>query len=195
MQIEDAYNLVARSYAGEPGRFYEPGRRLALGKGCIYKNAAFPIYVVDESRYATAEGAVYVLTHECDVDEENNRLFNTDVLICPMMSLEEVVNDYPGGDGPLQGFLTNLGARNISRLAYFPPIADVHPYGSVLYLNQIASSPLELIRDKADLVCSLSGFGLREFEFILENHLLRVKADRLAFVPEPVELEQQPPEM
>jgi len=110
--------------------------------------------------------------------------FNTDVLVCPLLPLEDVVAEYAAPDEQLRSFLTNLGARQISRLAYLPPIANVLPYGSVMYLNQITNSPIAVIQRRATLVCALSGFGLRELEFILENHLLRPKADRLAFVPD-----------
>jgi hypothetical protein len=185
MEIEEAYQHVARSYPGEPGRFFEPGSRLDLGKGCIYCDALFAAFDENTARFQTAQGTVYVLTHECDVDAGNERLFNTDVLVCPLMPLQDVVAEYSAELPPdvLVSFLTNLGARNISRLAYLPPIRGHLPYGSVMYLNQITHSPVNEIRARAALVCSVSGFGLREIEYVLENHLLRPKADRLAFVP------------
>lgn len=186
MEIEEAYRHVARSSTAEAGRFYDPGSRLALGKGCIYQDAVFAIYNADTGRYATAEGTVYVLTHECDIDSDNVRLFNSDVLVCPLLPLEAVVEECRSAltDEGLTSLLTNLGARNISRLAYFPPIAEHFPYGSVMYLNQITNCPVKRLTSGAPLVCSVSGYGLRDIEYVLENHLLRPKAERLAFVPD-----------
>lgn len=187
MQIEEAYRHVARSLASDVGRFYEPGRRLALGKGGIHRDAVFAVFDQSRGRYATGEGGVYVLTHECDIDPENDRIFNTDVLVCPLVPLEAVISEYSEvySDDQLVSFLTNLGSRNISRLAYFPPIPELFPYGSVMYLNQITNAPVENLRG-APLVCSLTGYGLRDIEYVLENHLLRPKAERLAYIPDAV---------
>jgi len=186
MQAEEAYDHVIRSCPADPGRFYEPGNRLALGKGCIYRDAVFATFDDDKGRYRTAQGEVYVLTHECDVDADNARLFNSDVLVCPLTSLQLVVANLELflGQDQLVSFLTNLGARNISRLAYLPPIVDLFPFGSVMYLNQITHAPAQRLKDQSPFVCALSGYGLRDVEYVLENHLLRPKADRLAYIPE-----------
>src|SRR5438445_9026721 len=83
MDIQEAYEHVSRSFPGDPGRFFEPGSRLDLGKGCIYRDAIFAAFNESTARFVTAQGTVYVLTHECDVDASNARLFNTDVLVRP----------------------------------------------------------------------------------------------------------------
>lgn len=186
MRADEAFEFVDRSYRGDVGRFYAPGGFLALGKAAIYRDAVFAIYDDGVGIYRTASGVAYVLTHECDVEESNERVFNSDILVCPLVSLVDVVESLQAdlNREQLVSFLTNLGSRNISRLIYFPPIPDLFSYGAVLFLNQITNAPVARMRADAHHVCALSGFGLREVDYCLENHLLRPKSDRLAFVPE-----------
>ena len=186
MQIAEAYRHVATASHADVGRFYEPGQRLAVGKGCIYRNARFSTYDDAAGRFLTAEGPAYVLTHECDVDQENDRLFNSDVLVCPIIPLEALVEEQHDALPGMQmvSFLSNLGARRISRLVYLPPTTGLHTYGSVMYLNHITNAPVALLQaPEADKVCSLTSFGLRDVEYAIENHLLRPKAERLALGP------------
>ena len=182
MLIEEAYRHVVRSYPGDPGQFYEPGTRLAIGKGEIYQTTRYPLFDDDSETFLTVEGIGYVLTHECDVDEANDRTFNSLLLICPLVPLQDLVEEYSATlpQEQLVSLLANMGARNISRVRYLPPIADVLPYGSVMYLNQITHSGVATIKSRSRRVCALTGVGLREVEYALENHLLRPKADRLA---------------
>jgi hypothetical protein len=187
MDIDVAYGHVIRAFPGEPGKYYEPGSRLALGKGCLQYDAPFAFYDISNAKYVTAEGRVYVLTHECDIEPDNSRMFNTDMLVCPVMSLEDVVAELSEShtEDQLVSFLTNLGARNISRLIYLPPISEHLPYGGVMYLNLITNGPVSQYKDRSKLMCAVSGYGLYDIETRLENHFLRPKDERLAFVQEP----------
>lgn len=156
---------MTRSFRGEPGRFYSDGTSLALGKGCICAGCVMAIFDPERGLYRTGSGVAYVLTHECDVEQANDRPYNDDLLLCPLLPLEGVVDEMSAehDDAGLTAFLGNLGARNVSRLTYLPPIAGAFPYGAVMFLNAVTA------------------FGLREIEYALENHLLRPKADRVAF--------------
>jgi hypothetical protein len=180
---DDAYRRVADHLPPDLlGRFYSPGNAVGLGKGKIYDGLAYPIYNTESSIFETAEGLAYVLTHECDVEAGNKRLFNEELLICPIVRLEHLVEVYQA-DLPgelLPAFLGNLGSRLVSRLVFMPYIDGALPFGGVLYLNQITNTHFGAF-DRATPVCAVTVYGLRHIEYALENHLLRPKDDRLAF--------------
>jgi len=185
MDVAEAYRHVTNSSPTAPGTFYGAGKDLALGKGCIYRGAPFPLFDPDAKRYRTVAGPVFVLTHECDVDPDNRRLFNDAVLICPLIPLERMAEEVSGllPDEQQRGFFSNLGARNISRLTYLPPIPGLFNYGSVMYMNVITNCDVVFFKDSAKFECAVSGVGLRDIEYALENHMLRPKAERLTFTP------------
>ena len=184
MDVVDAYDVVRKSITFEVGRFFSSGENLSLGKGKGFTGIRFPIYDEQTNVFKTASGLVLVLTHECDVDPENERLFNTEVLICPIINFEHLVEEYSDElqEDNLVSFLSNLGARNISRLFYLPPLPPCLEYGGVLYLNQISSTHVSAFgHDDAKPIFATTAHGLHLFEQVLENHLLRPKAERLAF--------------
>lgn len=183
MTADEAYRRVVSQFPSElEGRFYSPGTSVGLGKGKIYSDLRFPLFDPDSQKYLTADGLGYVLTHECDVETENERLFNEDLLVCPIIPLQDLIavyqSDLPGE--LLPAFLGNLGARLISRLIFVPAIPDALPFGGTLYLNQITNSHKDSFA-RATAVCAVTAYGLRHIETGIENHLLRPKDDRLAF--------------
>jgi hypothetical protein len=187
MNIDDAYSCVTGSLTVNVGKFYAPGTSLALGKGAMYRPVLYPVYDEEQAIFLSVAGLVYVLTHECDVEQENVRLFNRDLLICPIIPLEHLVEEYLSilNEDHAVSFLTNLGARNIPRLLYVPAWPPVLRYGGVMYLNHIANTSVAVFHaGEAQLIAAVTGYGLEIVERMLENHLLRPKADRLAFVEE-----------
>lgn len=185
MFVDEAYRRVAASSTVNHGRFYSPGVDVGLGKGKLYDAVSYPIFDLDNRIFQTVEGMVYVLTHECDVDIDNQRIFNEDVLICPIIPLQHIVEAYQEALSrtQLESFLANLGSRNISRVVYLPPYSGLE-YGGVMYLNHIANTHISSFsQSTVTPVCAVTAFGLSQIEYALENHLLRPKADRLAFSP------------
>ena len=70
------------------GRFSEIGFEIEPEKYVsFYDPVLYPIFDEERRVFVTAEGIAYILTHECDIANENDRLFNTDVLICPIIPL------------------------------------------------------------------------------------------------------------
>lgn len=186
MTPDEAHRRIAAVLAPDfIGRFYSPGETVGLGKGKIFDSVPCPLFDPNQGVFITAEALVYVLTHECDVDAENERVFNEEVLVCPILRLEFLVEEYeqllPGEQ--LAAFLGNLGARNIPRLVYLPAIPETLNYGGVLYLNQITHAHVSAFTSggRAAAICAVTAFGLQHVEFALEQHLLRPKAERLAF--------------
>jgi len=187
MTPEEAYRRVAGQFPPDfVGRFYSPGEAVGLGKGKIYDAVRCAVFDRETALFLSVDALAYVLTHECDVDAENERIFNDYVLVCPIIRLEHLVAEYEDelAGELLPAFLGNLGARNVSRLVYLPAIEPVLPYGGVLYMNQITHTDVNSFVDgKAVQVCAVTAFGLSHIEYALENHLLRPKAERLAFAP------------
>jgi hypothetical protein len=150
--------------------------------GLIYDGVHFPLFDEAEKVFDTAEGLVYVLTHECDVDEANERHFNEYVLICPINRFEAFAADFCAtySEGALYGMLPHLAKDAIFRVFYLPPIPDMLPYGGLLCLNQICNTHVsEFASAEARKVCALSSYALQFIDFKLENHLRRPKAETL----------------
>ena len=187
MRVEEAIKHVLGSSNVDVGRFYYSGKSHSVGRGILYDSIIYPLFDSNTGVFLTVAGQGYVLTHECDVDENNNKLFNTDVLICPIIPLQDVVEElaHDLSQAQLISFLTNLGARNISRLVYLPTLASSLEYGGVLYLNQITNTPSKKFHNgHAHSVGALTGYGLTVTDYSIENHLLRPKANRLALMPQ-----------
>lgn len=183
MDVEEASRIILTATSHDYGNFYGGAQgELSLGVGQIYSNTRFSAYNSDDHLYDTREGLVYVLTHECDIDQDNSRPFNEHAIVCPIIPLENCVSMLePIGDAKLRGFLGELGKDNISRVTYFPSTDDHLPHGGVIDLNQLSHvhiSAFEL--EEAARVTALTASGLRILDYKITNHLLRPKAEKLA---------------
>lgn len=167
--------------------FYGNACSLSLGVGLIYQDVTFPVFNDESSFYDTLSGLAYVLTHECDVDTSNNRHFNRDVLVIPIILFEEFTDSYieEHSESALFAFINNLSANEVSRVLYIPPIPshlnkNILSYGGLLYLNNICSSPVSCFeKNRAKPICATSIYGLQVIDLKLQNHLLRPKAQSL----------------
>jgi len=185
MSIEDAYGIMKRDRTTDTGRFYGPAGGLPLGTGLLFKSVRFPFFKQTNEKgpyFATLKGLVYILTHECDVDQENIRPFNKDVLICPIMPFDTfcnyVVQEVPEGKRP--AFLSALAKRNISRLVYLPEINGHLPHGGVMNMNRICYTQVSAFSfEDAAKIGSVSSFGLQEIDYVITNHILRPKSATL----------------
>lgn len=183
MEVAEAHGYLLESLKVNVGKFFAPGEHLSLGAGKIYKDVRYPIYDATRSIFQTASGIVLVLTHECDVDQANARLFNDHVLVCPLLPFEIFIAKYQKklGEAQLRSFLVSLGNREISRVLYTPHHPSM-PYGSLMYLNQITNTHVSAFDpEKATTLCALTAYGLSIVDQVLTNHLLRPKSERLPF--------------
>src|SRR4051812_35005447 len=78
------------------GAFYGSPTGLSVGTGIIYQDVTFPLFNLQDRAFDTASGTACVLTHECDIDSSNNRHFNDQVIICPIIPVESIVIDLSG---------------------------------------------------------------------------------------------------
>jgi hypothetical protein len=184
MEASQAFAFATASSPPASDRFYGPVGEAGIGAGLLLNNVEYPTYIVQEDRFGVLRGLVLVLTHECDLDQANTRVMNDAAIVCPIIpletfvqSLEEVLDDRAVGV-----FLGNVTARYINRLVYLPVVPEVLPYGGYLYLNMLTNTHYsKLANDEVQMVCLMSGDGLREVDHALERHLRRPKADRVPF--------------
>lgn len=182
MDVDQAYGHLSAKLLLDPGRFFAEGKHLSLGVGQIYSDILFPIFNDEEQIFETATGLVYVLTHECDVDQANPRPFNTHVLICPIIDFRSFVIEFQTVHSQEEfiSFLARLGRREVSRLIYIPYLAPHLPYGGLLYLNRVTHTHVHAFSSKhAQRICTVTNYGLMEIDNALINHLLRPKVEAL----------------
>lgn len=182
LSAQEAYEIASAYPAPGRDRFYGGIGDAALGAGVILRNVEYPLYVIEEGTFGRFSSIAMVLTHECDLDQENERVLNDIALVCPIIDLESftarlnAVLDCANASR----FIANVSARYINRLLYLPIIPDHLPLGGYLYLNLLTNTHLSKLAT-AEPVCMLSGDGFRELDFALERHFLRPKADRVPF--------------
>lgn len=182
MDVDEAYRHLFRHLQLDSGRFFARDTGLSLGAGQLYAGVTFPIFDDENKLYLTAEGLVYVLTHECDIDQSNIRPYNSHVLICPIIDFREFVDEFQGSHSEehLRGFLSDLGKRKVSRLVYLPHIYPQLPYGGLLYLNRITHTHVSSFGGTSvSMICTVTPIGLREVDYALTNSLLRPKVEPL----------------
>jgi hypothetical protein len=167
----------------DAGKFFAPpSKAISLGVGKIYSGIRYPIYNEDKQIFQTVQGLVYVLTHECDIDQNNIRPFNTEVLICPILDFRLFVKHFQTvhSEEQLKNFLLNLAQRKVSRVIYIPEYAPDLPYGGLLYFNQITNTHISAFSlDNVKEVCTVTRYGLEIIDQSIENHFLRPKAENL----------------
>jgi hypothetical protein len=188
MQLEEYSQLALKHFSFErPGAFYGAAAGRSLGAGLIYSGIIFPLYNLDTGAFDTVEGTVYILTHECDVDQENVRQFNDLVVVCPLISLENFVSVYESalGEERLKTFLTAAAKNDVVRVFFLPPAPEIMhigdlAHGAMLYLNQLCSTHVSIFRrDGATPLCALSDHGLDRLDWKIRNLLFRPKYEEL----------------
>lgn len=183
LDISKAVSLAQRNFPYKAGAFYGAADGLSLGIGIIYQGVRFPLFDDGPRLFDTVEGLAYVLTHECDVDPSNDRHFNKDVLICPIILFGDFAEEFSTcfNEGALFGILPDIAADRIYRVFYFPPsFVDVLDRGGLIFLNQICSTHVDEFSDgRAQPVCALSDYAQNILDKKLQNHLLRPKVEML----------------
>jgi hypothetical protein len=175
VQVDEAHHLLVNAHPDFP-RFYGPAAGLDWGVGLIARGLAYPFYDREISEFVVGVGRAYIVSHECDIDPANSRPFNDTLLVCPIIPLEVVLDNYLAGRsaGQTKSFVRALGNGTVDRAAYIPTIADELPYGGVLYLNAMTHTNVaELGRNGVVCCCAVSAFGLRYIDRALSNAILK----------------------
>lgn len=182
MDVDTAYQNLRENLDIDVGSFFSQGDDLSPGVGKIYRGVRVPIYNEERAIFQTALSPVYVLTHECDIDQDNQREFNDYVLVCPLIAFDKFIETYHAvwDDQKFTSFLSNLGRRRVSRVLYIPPVEEM-TFGALMYLNQITSTHISALEHEgASAMSAVTSRGLRIIDYFLQNHLLRPKTERLA---------------
>ncbi len=184
MTGDEAYKILNDHCQFDVGKFYGHVQGLSLGAGLLYDDVRAPEFDLDQSIFVTVERPAYVLTHECDIDSANERTFNDHLLICPVIKLEHFVQEHEdrfASTNALVNFLVSVARRQVSRLVFLPAVHGLSK-GGLLYLNNLASTHVSVFAARTPFA-AVSVFGLQQIDHAITGHLLREKAERLAFGP------------
>lgn len=164
------------------GQFYGASDSLSFGTGLIVDRLAYPVFVPTAGAYGTRAGPALILSHECDIDPDNIRPFNSNVLVAPITKLSSYIDSVKGVYTPeeTKSFLLNVAAGKTTRLCFLPRFGDEGGplySGGIVDLNFLASCGVSALV-ASEKVCSLSGFAITTIDVALQNHLLRPKAEK-----------------
>ena len=187
MELGEAHQYLYDRLDTDVGKYYSSGTDLNIGVGQVYRGVRFPLFDLDSSLFNTVEGEVYILTHECDIDQRNDRPFNDLALVIPIIRFEHWYEEFSklNAHSPeiVNSFLGRIAKREVSRVFYFPSIGEDLPYGGLIYLNQITHTHVSnLAAEAVNRICTVTAYGLDKVDQMIQQHLLRPKDDQLALI-------------
>jgi hypothetical protein len=180
VDFNNAVSECVRRCPLKVGAFYGSADGLSLGTGLVYEQIKYPLYNEEKQLFDTVEGAVLVLTHECDLDPNNERHFTEYVLCCPITPFDQFALEVEESESEakLYQLIPNIAGNTVFRILYLPPHERSLKYGGIINLNQICSTHVEVF-EGIDRLCALSTYALRYVDSKIENHLRRPKAELL----------------
>jgi hypothetical protein len=181
MNPDEAYAVLSAGHPSFP-KFFGAVGQLDIGVGLILNNVAFPVYNDDEADWDIAEGLVYVVSHECDIAQENDRPFNDAALVCPIIPLANVINQYLADLSAEQtkSFIHQLADSKVDRAIFVPAIPDHLPYGGVLYFSTMTSTSVrELVKPEVVAECAVTVPALKYIDDRMHHALLKRPKDQL----------------
>jgi hypothetical protein len=95
-----AFRLCMENVSPDASRFYMPPGKLPIGAGPILSGCAIPLPSPTERKFITGLSIALVLTHECHLDQANDRAFNDTVLVVPVQPLQSVCDAFERRYGP-----------------------------------------------------------------------------------------------
>jgi hypothetical protein len=183
MDVAEGHAILAEHLDYDSGKFYSNLTDLPIGAGSIFSAVRLPFFDTQTALFYTSAESGYVLSHECDIDPANDRPFSDLVVICPIIPLEEWIPTYleDHSDDDLSSLLAHIAKRNVSRVFYLPALPPALEFGGLMYLSQIAHTHVSALSDHgAQCLGSVTEYGLQKVDHMLQHHLLRPKAVRLA---------------
>jgi len=174
--------LSHHKYGSRRGAFFGGVMGRPIGSGVLLKNCRIPFYQAESKKFLSGKAIVCVLTHECDIDQSNSRMFNDKLIVAPIIDFRvwfnHVFNNLNREAAINVG--TDIVADTIYRVLYLPTIPNTEmEYGGFIYLNEITNVRVDVVHEEAEAICSLSEFSFRILSYKLENHLLRPKSSPL----------------
>jgi hypothetical protein len=163
------------------GAFYGTAEGLGPGAGVILPDVTFPIFNKQSERFQARVGPALVLTHECDIEADNERAFNTEIVIAPLVLMSSFAQEFDTSDEARsygRNLAGHISAGHVPRLSYLPPYLSPLDQGAFLYFNALSSSHVSQL-GRGPPICALSEYGMGIVDNQLKNHLFRPKADNL----------------
>ena len=182
--IDEIAAAAQKTCTVQVGAFYGPAAGLSAGAGLIYEGINYPIFNPAENRFQIRAGLALVLSHECDIDPQNSRDFNTEVLIAPIITVAAFAEIFDTTDARRtlgDGLASHIAAGHVTRMQYLPPhIAPIQD-GCFLHFNAITSTHIsQLSIQGARSFCALSEYGMSVVDRHLQSHLFKPKTELLA---------------
>lgn len=181
MNPDEAYAVLSAGHPSFP-KFFGAAGQLDVGVGLILNNVAYPVYNDDDADWDIAEGLVYVVSHECDIAQENDRPFNDAALVCPIIPLANVIDQYLADLTPEQtkSFIHQLADSKVDRAIFLPAIPEHLPHGGVLYFSTMTSTSVqELIKPEVVAECAVTVPALKYIDDRMHQALLKRPKDQL----------------
>ena len=181
-EIELQKILEKHKYYTKRGAFYGGVGARPLGSGMIIDNCRIPYFNADKSEFLTGRGTACVLTHECDIEPDNERPFNDKLLVVPIIDFkiwfEHAIEKFDRDTA--NRIALDIVADQIFRVFFLPSIPNTNmDYGGFVYLNEVTNVDVLDVVEKSRIICSLSDYSFRILSFKIENHLLRPKSSQL----------------
>lgn len=183
VDVQEVVKAALDHFPFQPGAFYGSTSGLSVGTGLIFDGIRFADYDIDVRGFDTLEGAVLVVSHECDISQENSRFFSEQVLVYPIIRFDDFAFEFVSSksEQDLLQFLPDLAGNRVFQAFYLPPIdCPQLRYGGIVYFNYMSSTHVtEFEQERANSICALSGYAQGIIDKKLENHFLRPKAEKL----------------
>jgi hypothetical protein len=182
--IDEIAAAAQKTSTVQAGAFYGPAAGLSAGAGLIYEGINYPVFNPAENRFQIRTGLALVLSHECDIDPQNSRDVNTEVLIAPIITVPAFSEIFDTSDGRRalgSGLASNIAAGHVTRMQYLPQHVAPIQHGCFLHFNAITSTHIsQLSIQDARSICALSEYGMGVVDRHLQSHLFKPKTELLA---------------
>lgn len=169
------------------GAYYGGADGLSPGAGLIYSGVAYTVFNSVSRRFEARKGPVLVLTHECDIDPNNQREFNEYFVFAPLILMSGFASYFEalGLRETAKSLVAEVAKDGVNRLLFLPPAsqfinAPELEDGAVIYWNQLGSTHVGQLSDgDARAMCALSEHALDHVDLLFKQHFLRPKSDQL----------------
>lgn len=157
MRLEEAVRRLRDAHS-DYSRFYGQPLELDWGVGVLGRNLTYPLFDSASADFILAEGVAYVVSHECDIDQENDRPFNNAVLVCPVIPFEAALDHLNSHRTPSQvrGFIDALSNNTVDRVIYIPALPDALPWGGLLYFNAMSHTDVSEVEKIGNYILYLA---------------------------------------
>jgi hypothetical protein len=122
-----------------------------------------------------------VLSNTCDIDSDNRRMFQPNMVYAPIFNLEKyrllLIEESLKTDDGVDAHINSIRRQEITQIFYLPQGSGMK-YEGIVFLDRLLHYPIHLLTDD-DIhqrkMFTLSNFGFYSFLVKLNIHFTRVK--------------------